>query len=344
MSTKKYSIKDIEWLLPHNLNQKLVIFLDTFVWSNIITECNEHYKTLGQILKRLVKDKKVHVAVYMGSVLEIAMRDDKGQVRKIIDLIEELSSGVFIKCLDLTFDDELTEEVTAKLKGRKVQPIDRNRVFGPFWEFAQSLSIEMPEWFEDVEPAKKDDLLNQLRKKIYSVQLADSDFPKHFGQAGSQFKSNIEQSLKKRYEQTMPEMSLKEILTEEQKAFGKTFSLNFLKVMLKIAKDNPLKGVMSNLTAKELTDCVYRCPTFYCYTNLQARLRYQKDKGKHLKANHAYDALHLGIAIPYVDWLFCDKEMAEVTRQAKLDKKYKTKIYTEPDIPQMICDLKKLSC
>lgn len=341
MPNKKYSIKDAEWILSQNLNQKLVIFLDTFVWSKLVTEHNGSYKTLKGLLQRLVEEEKVHVAIYMGSVWEVGMRDDKKQFKEIIDLMEKLSSGVFLKHFGLTFDDELREEFSAKLQGTGSKLIDRNLVFGPFWEFAQNLSVEMPKWFEDIDDSGKKDFLDQLKSKIYAVRLSDFDFPKVFGEVGSQFKSNIEQSLKKRYESTIPKMLFKDILAEEQKAFGNTFLLNIAKGLVKIAKNDLLKDKISKFSKNDYVNCVHLCPTFYCYTHLQARLRFHKDKNKLLKANHAYDVIHLGVVIPYVDWLLCDKEMATMIKETKLDERFSTKIYTEKDIADMILELEQ---
>lgn len=66
-------------------------------------------------------------------------------------------------------------------------------------------------------------------------------------------------------------------------------------------------------------------PTIYTWDKLHLYLLH-KDKTKVLTVNHMYDIAQLAVAVPYCDVVVCDKEMARIVRQSKVDARFNTEV------------------
>ncbi|MCG2689349.1 hypothetical protein L6255_02825 [Candidatus Parcubacteria bacterium] len=325
---KKFVFDKTAWIQNKNLLNKKVIFLDTFIWSKIIRE-EEDFVKLRELLLRLVRGGKIIVAVNISLISEVVDRADIGQAKEILGLFDELSGGVFLTNTYTLFSKELEEQIVARLKGRDVQKLDQNVTFGPIWEVLGEAHLS-----QYVAEGNSIDgkTASNIFRKLTQIKLIDLSEAWFYNKGV--YKEESQKYLMKRYKQEMSDGSYRTILKEEQDALGRgqvgaIFSvcdkISFHVVYERLDPQDRFKEIVS----KELKVVVNACPTFSVSTRLHAKLRFLKDVSKSIRVNDFYDIFHLSNAIPYCDYIICDKEMAHICKnELKLDKEFESRILT----------------
>lgn len=339
---KKFVFDKTAWIQNKNLLNKRVVFLDTFVWSKIIREEKQGFVELRELLLRLVRGGKIIVAVNISLISEVVDRTDTGQAKEILGLFDELSEGVFLTNTYTLFPKELEEQIVARLEGRDIRKLDRNMAFGPIWEVLGEAHLS-----QRVAEGKSVD--GKGASKIFQrlTQIKLTDFPEAWFYNKGAYKENSQKYLRKRYKQEIPDMSYRTILKEERDALGRGQVGVIFSVCDKILFRAVHEGLGSQdrfkeIVSEELKVAVNDCPTFSVSTRLHAKLRFLRDGSKSIRVNHFYDIFHLSNAIPYCDYVICDKEMAHICRnELKLNKEFGTIILTSNELDDFTEQLDK---
>lgn len=330
---KKFAFDKTAWIQNKNLLYKKVIFLDTFIWSNIIRKEEQNFVELRELLLRLVGRGKIIVAVNISLISEVIDRADTGQAGEILKLFDELTEGVFLTNTYALFPKELEEQIVARLKGRDIQKLDRNVVFGPIWEVLGEAYLSQRAAERNIVDGKT---TSKIFQRLTQIKLTDISGAWFYNKGA--YKEDLQKYLRKRYEQEMADMSYRMILKEEQDALGRGQVGVIFSVCDKILFRVVYEGLGSQdrfkeIVSKELKVAVNDCPTFSVSTRLHAKLRFLRDVSKSIRVNHFYDIFHLSNAIPYCNYVICDKEMAHICRnELKLDKEFGSIILTSNEL------------
>lgn len=340
---KKFVFDKTAWIQNKSLLNKRVVFLDTFVWSKIIREEEQDFVELRELLLRSVRSGKIIVAVNISLVSEVVDRADAKQAKEILGLFDEFSEGVFLTNTYTLFPKELKEQIVARLEGRDVQKLDRNVAFGPIWEVLGEAHLSQS-------AVEGNNIDRKAASKIFQrlAQIKFTDFPEAWFYNKGAYKKYSQKYLRKRYKQEMSDMSYRTILKEERDALGRGQVGAILSVCNKILSRVIYEGLGSQdrfkeIVSKELKVAVNDCPTFSISTRLHAKLRFLRDGFKSIRVNHFYDIFHLSNAIPYCDYVICDKEMAHLCRnELKLNKEFGTIILTSDELDDFTEQLDKI--
>jgi len=321
------NFRDKDWLLSHKLQTKKLIFLDTCFWCKYIDN-KQKYIDIVKILKKLVSDNKIHIVVNLSLLAEIALRDDDIQTDEIFNLIQELTSNVYLRYHETIMKLELQAQQTEK-------KINVNECFGCLWETCKDLELKENHFFKI---PKKELYVKELRKKFYAKN--PSNFPWNtFKKLGKELKiawSNLVQDQKYNRKSSIE----KAIKDQQDLNFGKFIIDNTADAIKMI--QNSKKSMSKKEAAKafqKMKDNYNSTPTKYALLHLIEHLKWGKNI---IKSNDIYDTIHIGTVIPYCDIIFCDKDARETCKRAKLDTKFQTKIYAEPEIKELKQTLEQL--
>lgn len=334
---KKFQFSKADWIKEKNLDKKEVVFLDTFVWSKIVRRENGNFIKLKDLLLRLVKEGKIIVAINISLISEVVDRADKGQARGILLLFDKLSNGVFLTNTYVLFPKELKSQLVALLANKPLKKLEREVVFGPFWEILGEAQLVKKR--KDA-VGLSDKQAQGIFRKLTEVRL--TDYPEAWFYNKGEYRKASKKYLEDRYKKNIPELTYEEILKEEQDDLGR----GQIGVILKVADEILVRVVYEGLGSQRkykdiiknrLKKAVNDCPTFNVSTKLHAKTRYLRDKRKSIKVNHFYDIFHLANAIPYCDYVICDKEMAHISNnELKLNEKYGCKIVSSNQLGELV--------
>jgi len=338
---RRFSFDKEKWIQKKNISRRKFVFLDTFAWSEIIAGDSQKFEDLEEVLIQSVKDKKIIVAINISLVTEAMGRDDTEQARSILGLFDILSDGVYLISSDALLSKELEEQIVSRVEGRPVRKLSSSVVFGPMAEMLGSFYIEQ-------EADTSDDVDHRTVQTLFGAvaEMKLTDFPEIWMHRSAGFKKGMLDYLAERHKQTIPQMEYSNILKEEQFWLERHYIPLTTKVCNTILFRVIYEGLGSQelyrkIISQEIRQVFANCPTVSTVTEIQARLRLHKDMHQSLKFTDFYDVLHLSRAIPYCDYVLCDRGMAHMCRnELQLDTRYQTKIFNSNEINEFITKIR----
>jgi len=227
----------------------------------------------------------------------------------------------------------------SRLEGRPVRKLSPDVVFGPMAEILSSFSIGRK---ENANSDVDIEIVQAFSEAVAEFKLMD--FSEIWLNRSDGFKKAMLDYLEERYQQSIPQMEYSDILEEEQFWLGR----HYVPFINKVYESVWCKVVYEDLGSQELyreilsqvKQLVASCPIISVGTEINARLRLHKDMHQSLKLNDFYDVLHLESAIPYCDYVLCDKAMSHLCgNELKLGMKYQTKILSFNEIDDLIAEI-----
>ncbi len=329
MTEKKLQFNKSGWLKKKKIERKTLIFLDNFVWNEMIKENNKDFIEIKERLSQLSKSGKIIVPIGISMISEIVNREDHQQVIKILKLIDDLSNGVFFLIYKTIFKNELKKQLLSKLNNKTPSRINEEEIFGPTWEMLGEITIKL----KNLPPnLPSDEQINILFEKMASEIKLHNLSHAWFHSKGL-YKNASGEYLEKRYKEEVPQVDFAQALKEEKGVYAKSLINEVKDIIIEIMPHVTDEVKLKEILGKHLTECIENCPTFECYVTMHAKLRSGKDLSKSIKVNDFFDIFHLTEAIPYCDIILCDKGMAHVLKQElKFDKKFKTEIMDSTQI------------
>lgn len=336
---QRFSFDKEKWIQEKNISKRKFVFLDTFAWSRIVADNSRRFKDLKRVLIQSVKDKKIVVAINISLVIEVRERDDTGQARSILELFDVLSDGVYLISDHVLFSKELEEQMVSRLEVRPVRKLSPNVVFGPMVEILSSFYIGQK---ENADSDVNSKTVQALFGAVAELKLMD--FSEIWLDRLDGFKKATLDYLEERYQQSIPQMEYSDILEEEQFWLGRSY----VPFIIKVCESVLFRVVYEDLGSQELyreiipqmRQLFASCPIISAGTGIHARLRLHKDMHQSLKFTDFYDVRHLSSAIPYCDYVLCDKAMAQICRnELQLDTRYQTKIFSSIEIDNLIAEI-----
>lgn len=330
-----------KWIREKSISERKFVFLDTFVWSEMIRAESQVFKDLREVLTQSVMDKQIIVVINISLVTEVTQRADAEQTKRILALFDTLSDGVYLNSSHTIFCEELEERVVSRLEGRPIERLSPNVVFGPMVEMLGSFYIDWPFLQMDIRGFAPNEVAENYLGVIADLEL--TDLPEVWMHRPSAYKNAITDHLNEKYRQTIPTMTYSDILEEEQSSLAMHFAPWVAEVY------NDVKGTCEDLESaklyeriisQELRQLFVGCPTIAITSEIHAKLRLQKDEYKSLKPNDFYDALHLSCAIPNCDYVLCDRGMAHMCKtELQLDNRYQTTIFSSNETDNLISEI-----
>ncbi|MDP4008646.1 MAG: hypothetical protein Q8P68_05650 [Candidatus Peregrinibacteria bacterium] len=307
-----------------------MIFLDTCFWTKFV-DGEKSFKDLVVLLARLVAEGKVHVVVNGFLLSEIAAIGDDAQVDTIFNLIQKLSSNVymrrFVTILELEFD---AQKVIMNHDTASVSHLKLEEIFGCFWESVHAFEYESEEELKDMSIEDRDYILRGVAEKFYA------DLPINYSktmlrECGRKFKVAM-QDLCKKCKNDKIAVLQKAILDAQKQSFA-SFLVKDTAEAIKMLSSLP----RASSDKEEAEVSMEKIRNAYCSRSTHDGLllllgHFKRNKGKHLKSNDIYDTLNVGTVIPYCDMIFCDLSTRNHCMQSGLDKKFQVEIYSEREI------------
>jgi hypothetical protein len=312
-----YKFDRLQWLASKGFLSRATIFLDLRFWIDMVEHRDANHIKLKELLTRMVEEQRVICPVSPTLLLELKKQPDSEKRTKCCQLMDELSKGLSIRNWLVIFKDEFK----ARIEGRQIE-----QGFG-YSHFIEAFSAGMEFIFDK---SWTDDqarnyifayLDNALISDVVGIEI-DED------KVGSMtfFRDGLSKiaEQKKIWGRDHPG----EWNIVEQAEFGATLQV-ILPQIFNVATEVPFSILefQTTTSAKEKTDILNRCSTFWCHHQLTTALRSNRSS---LNENDLWDSEHATSALPYVKCFACDAGTRHVCSDVlKLDEKYGTKVISK---------------
>lgn len=308
-----------------------IIFLDQNKWIDLLHSSDGG--PLNGLLNKLhdaVLSGKVACPINSQHIIECQKLSDSSYRTSLATLMADLSQG-WVYAEDYFLEKKEFEYSVMSFLGlgnlQKPDPIGRGIPYATGYDLdAFCLLLKKPKWFCEIlllELEKRDNLILQISG---SNNLASKKFMK----------------------------SMEKIVIDEEgfRDLSNTFHPSIQRRNLigkyLIERKNMIDGIMRkhnlsidnfiDLGKKGMSQVLENAPTMITYIELTVDT--YTDSKRPLRPNDFIDFSSLRVAIPYSDIVVCEKYLASIARQRKLDKRYTTKILSSlSDLEMLLSSL-----